>query len=142
MAAPAVQCPHKCCRPPQLGPNPSSLDGEKLGRGQSGKLAHGGTLYLVNQSHPFTLRHSLSANGTASGTAHKGLKATDKTKGGSHGKEKEAQSSPGPKRSIKDFFSVSPMKVTVFGSLQPNWFVIPHILRDGSFSVRFIPVFL
>uniref|UniRef100_A0A667XZ53 Polynucleotide kinase 3'-phosphatase n=1 Tax=Myripristis murdjan TaxID=586833 RepID=A0A667XZ53_9TELE len=97
----------------QLGPNPSSLDGEKLGRGQSGKLAHGGTLYLVNQSHPFTLRYSLSANGTASGTAHKGLKATDKTKGGSHSREKEAQSSPGPKRSIKDFFSVSPMKVTV-----------------------------
>lgn len=94
----------------QLGPNPSSLDGEKLGRSQSGKLTHGGTLFLVNQSHPFKLHYSLSSNGTASCGAQKGLKATDKTKGGRNGKEKELQSSPNPKRSIKDFFSSSPMK--------------------------------
>ncbi|XP_037632050.1 bifunctional polynucleotide phosphatase/kinase isoform X2 [Sebastes umbrosus] len=90
----------------QLGPNPSFLGGEKLGRSQSGRLTHGGTLFLVNQEHPFTLHYSLSSNGTA----QKGLKATDKTKGGRNGKEKEAQSSPNPKRSIKDFFSTSPMK--------------------------------
>lgn len=94
----------------QLGPNPTSLDGEKLGRGQSGKLTHGGTLYLVNQDHPFTLTYSLSSNGTASGTAPRGLKATDKTKGSRNEEDKEAQSSPTPKRSIKDFFSTSPMK--------------------------------
>ncbi|XP_044057276.1 bifunctional polynucleotide phosphatase/kinase [Siniperca chuatsi] len=94
----------------QLGPNPSFLDGEKLGRGQSGKLTHGGTLYLVNQNHPFKLHYSLSSNGAASTAAQKGLKATDKTKGGRNGKEKEAQSSPNPKRSIKDFFSTSPVK--------------------------------
>ncbi|XP_068563020.1 bifunctional polynucleotide phosphatase/kinase [Cebidichthys violaceus] len=88
----------------QLGPNPSFLDGEKLGRSQSGKLTHGGTLFLVNQSHPFQLHFSPSANGTA----QKGLKATDKTKGGRNGRE--AQSSPIPKRSLKDFFSTSPMK--------------------------------
>uniref|UniRef100_A0A671SBF1 Bifunctional polynucleotide phosphatase/kinase-like n=1 Tax=Sinocyclocheilus anshuiensis TaxID=1608454 RepID=A0A671SBF1_9TELE len=41
---------------PQLGPNPSSLDGQCLGRGASGCLATGCTLYLVNQSHPFTLQ--------------------------------------------------------------------------------------
>uniref|UniRef100_A0AAX7T0T6 PNK FHA domain-containing protein n=1 Tax=Astatotilapia calliptera TaxID=8154 RepID=A0AAX7T0T6_ASTCA len=75
---------------PQLGPNPSSLDGEKLGRGQSGKLSHGGTLYLVNQSHPFTLNYSLSSNGITSSTAQRGLKAADKTKGGTSSKEKEA----------------------------------------------------
>uniref|UniRef100_A0A671THC4 Polynucleotide kinase 3'-phosphatase n=1 Tax=Sparus aurata TaxID=8175 RepID=A0A671THC4_SPAAU len=94
----------------QLGPNPSFLDGEQLVRGQSGKLTHGGTLYLVNQSHPFKLQYSLSSNGAASSTARTGLKATDKTKGGLNGKEKEAQSSPNPKRSLKDFFPTSPMK--------------------------------
>ncbi|XP_075956016.1 bifunctional polynucleotide phosphatase/kinase isoform X2 [Anarhichas minor] len=88
----------------QLGPNPSFLDSEKLGRSQSGKLTHGGTLFLVNQSHPFKLHYSSSSNETA----QKGLKATDKTKGGRNGKE--AQSSPIPKRSLKDFFSTSPMK--------------------------------
>lgn len=98
---------------PQLGPNPSSLDSEKLGRGESGKLGHGGTLYLVNQSHPFTLNYSLSSNGIASSTAPRGLKATDKTKGGTCLKEKQAQGSPTPKRSIKDFFSTSPMKVNL-----------------------------
>ncbi|XP_031599957.2 bifunctional polynucleotide phosphatase/kinase [Oreochromis aureus] len=94
----------------QLGPNPSFLDGEKLGRGQSGKLSHGGTLYLVNQSHPFALNYSLSSNGITSSTAQRGLKAADKTKGGTSSKEKEAQSSPTPKRNIKDFFPSSPMK--------------------------------
>ncbi|XP_008296695.1 bifunctional polynucleotide phosphatase/kinase [Stegastes partitus] len=94
----------------QLGANPSFLDSDKLGRGQSGKLAHGGTLYLVNQDHPFTLKFSLSSNGTTSSSAQRGLKATDKTKGGRNGKAKEEQASPTPKRSIKDFFPTSPMK--------------------------------
>ncbi|CAJ1066155.1 bifunctional polynucleotide phosphatase/kinase [Xyrichtys novacula] len=94
----------------QLGPNPSSLDGEQLNRGQSGKLTHRGTLYLVNQSHPFKLHYSLSSNGAASTAVQEGLKATDKTKGGRNERDKEAHSSPNPKRSIKDFFSASPMK--------------------------------
>ncbi|KAM6987628.1 bifunctional polynucleotide phosphatase/kinase [Tautogolabrus adspersus] len=94
----------------QLGPNPSSLDGEQLSRGQSGKLKHGGTLYLVNQNHPFKLHFALSSNGAASSAAQKGLKTTEKTKGGKNETEKEAKSSPNPKRSIKDFFSTSPMK--------------------------------
>ncbi|KAG8002206.1 Bifunctional polynucleotide phosphatase/kinase [Nibea albiflora] len=94
----------------QLGPNPSFLDNEKLGRGQSGKLSHGGTLYLVNQNHPFKLHYSLSSNGAASAAARRGPMSSDKTKGGGNGKDKEAQSSPNPKRSIKDFFSTSPMK--------------------------------
>uniref|UniRef100_A0A7N8WTS6 Polynucleotide kinase 3'-phosphatase n=1 Tax=Mastacembelus armatus TaxID=205130 RepID=A0A7N8WTS6_9TELE len=102
------------CFPPQLGPNPSFLDGEKLGRGQSGKLTRGGTLYLVNQDHPFKLHYSLSSGGAATSSGEKGLKATDKTKGRSNGKEPEAQSSPTPKRSIKDFFSTSPMKIAGF----------------------------
>ncbi|XP_034557861.1 bifunctional polynucleotide phosphatase/kinase [Notolabrus celidotus] len=94
----------------QLGPNPSFLDGEQLSRGQSGKLSNGGTLYLVNQDHPFKLHFSLSSNGAAPAAAQKSLQATDKTKGGRNEKEKEAESSPNPKRSIKDFFSASSMK--------------------------------
>uniref|UniRef100_A0A672IUM8 PNK FHA domain-containing protein n=1 Tax=Salarias fasciatus TaxID=181472 RepID=A0A672IUM8_SALFA len=94
----------------QLGPNPSSLDGEALSRGQSRKLAHGGTLYLVNQSHPFKLSFSLSSSRAAASPTQRGLKATDKTKGGRNGEAKGAHSSPTPKRSIKDFFSTSPMK--------------------------------
>uniref|UniRef100_A0A673BDV0 Polynucleotide kinase 3'-phosphatase n=1 Tax=Sphaeramia orbicularis TaxID=375764 RepID=A0A673BDV0_9TELE len=75
------------CFTPQLGPNPSFLDSEKLTRGQSGKLTHGGTLYLVNQNHPFKLHYSLSSNGTATSATPKGLKAKDKTKGGRNEKE-------------------------------------------------------
>uniref|UniRef100_A0A669E5T7 Polynucleotide kinase 3'-phosphatase n=1 Tax=Oreochromis niloticus TaxID=8128 RepID=A0A669E5T7_ORENI len=101
----------RLCATFTLGPNPSFVDGEKLGRGQSGKLSHGGTLYLVNQSHPFALNYSLSSNGITSSTAQRGLKAADKTKGGTSSKEKEAQSSPTPKRNIKDFFPSSPVKV-------------------------------
>uniref|UniRef100_A0A665V9Q4 PNK FHA domain-containing protein n=1 Tax=Echeneis naucrates TaxID=173247 RepID=A0A665V9Q4_ECHNA len=82
---------HNTCFPPQLGPNPSFLDGEKLGRGQSGKLTHGGTLYLVNQNHPFKLHYSLNTNGTTSSTAQRGMKATGKTKGGRSTKVKEEQ---------------------------------------------------
>ncbi|KAK5868480.1 hypothetical protein PBY51_009490 [Eleginops maclovinus] len=94
----------------QLGPNPSFLDDKKLGRNQSGKLTHGGTIFLVDQKYPFKLRYSVSPNGTAANESRKGLKATDKTKGGRNGQEKEAQSSPNLKRSIKDFFSTSPTK--------------------------------
>ncbi|XP_013870426.1 bifunctional polynucleotide phosphatase/kinase [Austrofundulus limnaeus] len=94
----------------QLGPNPCFLGGEKLGRGQSGKLAHGGTLYLVNQDHPFTLRFTLSSNGTESSMAKRGPKSTNKTKGGGNSKQKDVQPGPTPKRNIKDFFTSSPSK--------------------------------
>ncbi|KAM9317882.1 bifunctional polynucleotide phosphatase/kinase [Pholidichthys leucotaenia] len=96
----------------QLGANPSFLNGEKLGCGQSGKLANGGTLYLVNENHPFTLNYSLSSNGTSSSATPTGLKATDKTKGTRKAKEEDSQPSPVLKRSIKDFFTMSPMKST------------------------------
>lgn len=95
----------------QLGPNPSFLEGEKLGRGQSGKLTHGGTLYLVNHRHPLTANFCLSSNGTAADMPKKGLKVTDKTKSAGNQREKEAEPSPTPKRSIKDFFPASPVKV-------------------------------
>lgn len=106
--------------PPQLGPNPSFLDGEKLSRGQSGKLTHGGTLYLVNQDYPFKLHFSLSSNGAGSSSAQAGLNATDRTKGA----KGEA-----PKRSIKDFFSTSPMMVT-------NLFL--HVLQRQTQIVCFV----
>lgn len=79
----------------------------QLGQGQSGKLRDGGTLYLVNQNHPFKLLYDLNSNGTASRTVMKGLKATDKTKEGN----KETQESLKSQRSIRDFFPTSPVKV-------------------------------
>ncbi|KAM9452126.1 bifunctional polynucleotide phosphatase/kinase-like isoform 1-T1 [Salvelinus alpinus] len=99
----------------QLGPNPSSLGSESLGRGQSGRLTHDSTLYLVNQSHPFRVQFSAS-NETSSSSAQKGkvverLKALDKTKGGKNDREREVQST-GPKRSIQYFFASSPKKAS------------------------------
>uniref|UniRef100_A0A8C7I1Y9 Polynucleotide kinase 3'-phosphatase n=1 Tax=Oncorhynchus kisutch TaxID=8019 RepID=A0A8C7I1Y9_ONCKI len=99
--------------PFQLGPNPSSLGSESLGRGQSGRLTHDRTLYLVNQSHPFRVQFSAS-NETSSSSAQKGkvverLKALDKTKGGKNDRGREVQSTV-PKRSIQDFFASSPKK--------------------------------
>lgn len=120
------------CFSPQLGPNPSFLDEQKLGRGQSGKLTHGGTLYLVNQNHPFKLHYSLSSNGITSSPVQK---ATEKTKGGKNGKEKEGQWSPNPKRNIKDFFSASPKKVThssVFGYYFIKYFVCHICLLNNK----------
>uniref|UniRef100_A0A8C8G5Y5 Polynucleotide kinase 3'-phosphatase n=1 Tax=Oncorhynchus tshawytscha TaxID=74940 RepID=A0A8C8G5Y5_ONCTS len=101
------------CFPFQLGPNPSSLGSESLGRGQSGRLTHDRTLYLVNQSHPFRVQFSAS-NETSSSSAQKGkvverLKALDKTKGGKNDRGREVQSTV-PKRSIQDFFASSPKK--------------------------------
>lgn len=86
----------------QLGPNPTFLGDVQLGQGQSGKLLDGGTLYLVNKNHPFKLLYDLNSNGAAAGM--KGRKSTEKTKEGSKG-------SLNSKRSIKDFFPTSPMKV-------------------------------
>uniref|UniRef100_A0A8C7W4L6 PNK FHA domain-containing protein n=1 Tax=Oncorhynchus mykiss TaxID=8022 RepID=A0A8C7W4L6_ONCMY len=99
----------------QLGPNPSSLGSESLGRGQSGRLTHDSTLYLVNQSHPFRVQFSAS-NETSSSSAQKGkvverLKALDKTKGGKNDRGREVQSTV-PKRSIQDFFASSPKKAS------------------------------
>ncbi|XP_061682454.1 bifunctional polynucleotide phosphatase/kinase [Syngnathoides biaculeatus] len=93
----------------QLGPNPSFLEGEKLGRAQSGKLNHGGTLYLVNQQYPFKVCFTSSSANAAPTMVHGGLKDTNNSKGGKNGKEKGSPWSP-PKRSMKDFFPTSPMK--------------------------------
>uniref|UniRef100_A0A4W4HJQ6 PNK FHA domain-containing protein n=1 Tax=Electrophorus electricus TaxID=8005 RepID=A0A4W4HJQ6_ELEEL len=42
----------------QLGPNPSSVNGQTLRRGQSGRLTLNGTLFVVNESYPFTVQFS------------------------------------------------------------------------------------
>ncbi len=47
---------------PQLGPNPSYLDAQCLGCGESGCLMAGCILYLVNQSHPFTVEFVGNSN--------------------------------------------------------------------------------
>uniref|UniRef100_A0A4W5M2X5 Polynucleotide kinase 3'-phosphatase n=1 Tax=Hucho hucho TaxID=62062 RepID=A0A4W5M2X5_9TELE len=93
------------------------MGSESLGRGQSGRLTHDSTLYLVNQSHPFRVQFSAS-NETSSSSAQKGkvverLKASDKTKGGMNNRGREVQST-GPKRSIQDFFASSPKKIAGF----------------------------
>ncbi|XP_077579214.1 bifunctional polynucleotide phosphatase/kinase [Stigmatopora nigra] len=93
----------------QLGPNPSFLEGEKLVRGQSGKLSHGGTLYLVNQLYPFKVHFTTSSAKPASSPVQKGIKDANKTNNGKNGNEKQSMWSP-PKRSIKDFFAPSPTK--------------------------------
>ncbi|XP_053362829.1 bifunctional polynucleotide phosphatase/kinase [Clarias gariepinus] len=95
----------------QLGPNPSSVDGQDLGRGESGHLSTNGTLCLVNQSYPFTVQFSGSANGAAStSSSHqtKGKRADDK-----ESKQKASDSNSKkvqPKRNIQDFFISSPKK--------------------------------
>ncbi|XP_063060348.1 bifunctional polynucleotide phosphatase/kinase [Engraulis encrasicolus] len=84
----------------QLGPNPSSLNHEELRRGNSGILGEDGTLFLVNQSHPFTLHFTANSNGSTSGQ-----------KSRESGKGREAQkATEAPKRSIQDFFHPSPKK--------------------------------
>ena len=137
----------------QLGPNPCFLDSEKLVRGQSGKLCQGGTLFLVNQSHPFKLHYNSSSNGSTSSGAQGSLKASDKTKGARNGKGKETATSLGPKHSIKDFFGSFPVKVrfwVMFGPISTfnihiiqrlNWTTCskPKYLRTVSYIVCLVP---
>ncbi|KAL2096606.1 hypothetical protein ACEWY4_008754 [Coilia grayii] len=86
----------------QLGPNPSSLNHEALSRGKSGILAEDGTLYLVNQSHPFTVHFTANSNGTGSSSTQKSKEP---------GKVRETQKAvEAPKRRIQDFFQPSPKK--------------------------------
>lgn len=98
----------------QLGPNPSSVDGQALGRGQSGNLGVNGTLHLVNQSYPFTVQFSDSTNGASSASS------SDQKKRKGTGEEESQQKALDckgkkvqPKRNIQDFFGSSPAKVPV-----------------------------
>lgn len=91
---------------PQLGPNPSSLDGQCLGRGESGCLTTGCTLYLVNQSHPFTVEFVGNSNEKSSSPQKKGKAASE-----SRDRPKSSNDGSGLKRSIQDYFSKSPKKV-------------------------------
>lgn len=92
----------------QLGPNPSSLDGQCLGRGESGCLTSGQTLYLVNQSHPFTLEFAGNSVGMSS-SPQKKEKSTNESR---QRQKSSKESSGGPKRNIHDYFSKSPKKAT------------------------------
>uniref|UniRef100_A0A671PQJ8 Bifunctional polynucleotide phosphatase/kinase-like n=1 Tax=Sinocyclocheilus anshuiensis TaxID=1608454 RepID=A0A671PQJ8_9TELE len=91
----------------QLGPNPSSLDGQCLGRGESGCLTAGCTLHLVNQSHPFTVEFVGNSNEKSSSPQKKGKAANE-----SRDRQKSSNDGSGPKRSIQDYFSKSPKKAT------------------------------
>lgn len=110
-----------------------------LSRGLSGKLCQGGTLFLVNQSHPFKLHYRLSSNGSTSSGPLGSLKANDKSKGARNGKGKEeTPSSPGPKRSIKDFFAASPVKVqywVVFGLICTFNMHVQHALLQFKHGI-------
>lgn len=88
----------------QLGPNPSSLDGQSLGRGESGCLTSGCTLYLVDQSHPFTVEFVGNSNEKSS-SPQKNRNVADESRD-------EQKSSNYPKRSIQDFFSKSSKKAS------------------------------
>ncbi|GAA6075327.1 bifunctional polynucleotide phosphatase/kinase isoform X1, partial [Tachysurus ichikawai] len=88
----------------QLGPNPSSVDGQVLGRGQSAHLSVNSTLYLVNQSYPFTVQFS----GSADRKTGKGSDDNASTQKVSDGNVTKVH----PKRNIQDFFVSSPKKST------------------------------
>ncbi len=92
---------------PQLGPNPSYLDAQCLGRGESGCLMAGCTLYMVNQSHPFTVEFVGNSNEKSSSPQKKGKAASE-----SRDRPRISNDGPGPKRSIQDYFSKSPKKVS------------------------------
>lgn len=101
---------------PQLGPNPSSLDGQCLGRGESGCLTAGRTLYLVNQSHPFTVEFVGNSNEKSSSPQKKGKAANE-----SRDRQKSSNEGSGPKRSIQDYFSKSPKKVSRSRLMELFW---------------------
>ncbi|XP_056612979.1 bifunctional polynucleotide phosphatase/kinase [Triplophysa dalaica] len=92
----------------QLGANPSSIDGKYLGRGESACLTDGQTLFLVNQSHPFTVEFTDIANSNShspkkeKGTVIERSRDTDEI-------VKTGRS--GPKKNIHDYFGKSPQKV-------------------------------
>lgn len=92
----------------QLGANPSSIDGQYLGRGESACLTAGQTLFLVNQSHPFTVEFTDIANSNShspkkeKGTVIERSRDTDDI-------VKTGRS--GPKKNIQDYFGKSPQKV-------------------------------
>ncbi|XP_062872687.1 bifunctional polynucleotide phosphatase/kinase [Trichomycterus rosablanca] len=86
----------------QLGPNPSSLDGQTLSRGESGRLSANGTLYLVNQSYPFTVEFSGPPKEAS-------LASSSQQKPGTRTAHDKKVA---PKRSIQDFFASSPKKTT------------------------------
>ncbi|KAL7848541.1 hypothetical protein SRHO_G00201640 [Serrasalmus rhombeus] len=96
----------------QLGPNPSSINGQALGRGQSGSLTVNGTLHLVNQSYPFTVQFSGTANGASSDSFCQGKEKGRRDEGGHKQKASGKTEKAEAKRSIQDFFASSPKKST------------------------------
>ncbi|KAI5098680.1 bifunctional polynucleotide phosphatase/kinase isoform X1, partial [Silurus meridionalis] len=86
----------------QLGPNPSSLDGQALGRGQSGHLRVNATLHLVNQCYPFIVQFLGSSSSSS----------PEKKGTGTESKQKTLDKRVQPKRNIQDFFVTSPKKST------------------------------
>ncbi|XP_026873360.2 bifunctional polynucleotide phosphatase/kinase isoform X1 [Electrophorus electricus] len=93
----------------QLGPNPSSVNGQTLRRGQSGRLTLNGTLFVVNESYPFTVQFSGTEETSPSEPRQMGHKqgALDDRKHKRRALDGSAEVVP--KRSIQDFFS-SPKK--------------------------------
>ncbi|XP_051963026.1 bifunctional polynucleotide phosphatase/kinase isoform X2 [Xyrauchen texanus] len=92
----------------QLGPNPCSVDGQSLGRGQSACLTSGCTLYLVDQSHPFTVEFSGISNENYSSPQKEKTKANESKDSQSSSKDETQKSSS--KRNMKDYFASSPKK--------------------------------
>lgn len=88
------------------------MDGQVLGRGQSAHLSVNSTLYLVNQSYPFTVQFS----GSADRKTGKGSDDNASTQKVSDGNVTKVH----PKRNIQDFFVSSPKKVSFIDSNTKN----------------------
>ncbi|XP_055052025.2 bifunctional polynucleotide phosphatase/kinase isoform X2 [Misgurnus anguillicaudatus] len=91
----------------QLGPNPSSIDGQCLGRGQSACLTSGCKLFLVNQSHPFTVEFAGISDDNSQSPKGKG-RAVDVNIDTVETMETRRS---GPRKNIQDYFTQSQKKV-------------------------------
>ncbi|KAL4647390.1 bifunctional polynucleotide phosphatase/kinase isoform X1 [Arapaima gigas] len=106
----------------QLGANPSFLGDQALGRGQSGRLSEGETLYLVNLDYPFTLQFFDGSSGASSPAPAKAKES----------KTKKDEQRDKPKRSIQDFFAPSPKKVWWADSLPLTYLCTNAVKRPSS----------
>ncbi|XP_076831828.1 bifunctional polynucleotide phosphatase/kinase isoform X2 [Brachyhypopomus gauderio] len=93
----------------QLGPNPSSVNGQALGRGSSVRLTVKETLHMVNESYPFTVQFTDTEKGPLEPLQQGNEKAT--VEGRKHKLRGVGSSAEEAKRSIQDFFTV-PKKST------------------------------
>lgn len=90
------------------------MNGQALSRGQSERMSANDTLYLINQSYPFTVEFSGSATGASSASSsYQRMKKEADDKESQQKALDRNDKKVQPKRNIKDFFVSSPKKVSV-----------------------------